>query len=107
MFCTNKITDSRAIRYLNLNFVIRVFFIKYRQSMTKYNITSGMNNVGITRKDWRENMKHGKKPSKRQCGLIKAFDSRLNVKNWLIERETTEEMRLIHRISGKEKVISK
>lgn len=52
-------------------------------------------------------MKHGKKPSKRQCGLIKAFDSRLNVQNWLIERETTEEMRLIHRISGKEKVISK
>lgn len=52
-------------------------------------------------------MKHGKKPSKRQCNLIKAYDSRLNVKNRLIERETADCMRLIHRISGKEKVISK
>lgn len=52
-------------------------------------------------------MKHGKKPSVRQCRLIKEYDGRLNVKNWLVERETAELMRLIHRISGCRKDIRK
>lgn len=48
-------------------------------------------------------MKHGKKPTVRQKKIISKMG--LNVENWLVERETKDELVIIHRISGKTRTI--
>lgn len=50
-------------------------------------------------------MKHLKTPNKKQKIFIKS--KKLNPNNWLIERNTEEEMVLIHKVSEKEKRIKK
>ncbi|WP_410496366.1 hypothetical protein QTL86_02510 [Cellulosilyticum sp. ST5] len=45
-------------------------------------------------------MKHGTKPTKKQCILISS--RRLDPKNWLVERDTNEMLVIISR-SGKQK----
>ncbi|MHC1750702.1 MAG: hypothetical protein AB9856_20715 [Cellulosilyticaceae bacterium] len=45
-------------------------------------------------------MKHGLKPTKKQKQLIASI--KLNLKNWLVERDTTEKMTIISR-TGKQK----
>ena len=42
-------------------------------------------------------MKHGKKPSREQRKLIQRW--KLNPADWLVVKDTTEEMVLIHRLS--------
>lgn len=42
-------------------------------------------------------MKHGKKPTVRQCKLIQS--KRLNPADWLIVKDTPEEMVIVHRHS--------
>lgn len=48
-------------------------------------------------------MKHGKKPTVRQKRKIAKMG--LNVENWLVERETKNELVIVHRISGKPRTI--
>ena len=43
-------------------------------------------------------MKHGKKPTKAQKLLLKAY--RLNPDNWLIVKHTTEELLVVHRYTS-------
>lgn len=50
-------------------------------------------------------MKHGKNPTVKQKKLITKMG--LNVENWLVERETSDELVIVHRLSGKTKVIRK
>lgn len=51
-------------------------------------------------------MKHGKKPSRSQRIFIKS--KRLNPENWMIERDTTEQMVLVHKLfDNKKKIIPK
>lgn len=50
-------------------------------------------------------MKHGKKPTRRQKQDIASV--RLNPDNWLVCKDTPEELVLVHKISGKNKVIRK
>ena len=45
-------------------------------------------------------MKHGTKPTKKQCILISS--RRLDPRNWLVERDTNEKLVIISR-SGKQK----
>lgn len=40
-------------------------------------------------------MKHGKRPSVRQCDLMKSW--RLNPADWLVVKDTPDEMWLVHR----------
>lgn len=42
-------------------------------------------------------MKHGKKPSVRQCKIIKSAG--LNVENWLVVKDTSTDLVLVHRHS--------
>ena len=42
-------------------------------------------------------MKHGKKPTVKQCRFIKEHG--LNAENWLVVKDTTTEMVLLHRHS--------
>lgn len=44
-------------------------------------------------------MKHGKKPTVAQRKLIKA--NGMNAENWLVVKDTPEEMVLVHRYSDK------
>lgn len=44
-------------------------------------------------------MKHGCKPTVRQCKMIQK--SGLDSAEWLVVKDTTEEMVLVHRYSGK------
>lgn len=48
---------------------------------------------------------HGKKPTKKQAMLITKYH--LNYKNWLVCKDTPEEMVIKHRLSDKEKTIRK
>ena len=50
-------------------------------------------------------MKHGKNPTARQKKFISKMG--LNVENWLVERETNDELVIVHRISEKTKTIIK
>ncbi len=50
-------------------------------------------------------MKHGKRPTVRQKKVMSEW--RLNVENWLVERETTDEMIVVHRHSGTKRTIRK
>ena len=50
-------------------------------------------------------MKHGKKPTVRQSEIIKA--KRLKPEDWLIERETPEEMVIVHRYADTTRTITK
>ncbi|MGN1109053.1 MAG: DUF6906 family protein [Oscillospiraceae bacterium] len=50
-------------------------------------------------------MKHGKNPTRRQKQDIASL--RLNPDNWLVCKDTPEELVIEHRISGKVKVIRK
>lgn len=50
-------------------------------------------------------MKHGKKPTRRQKQDIASV--RLNPDNWLVCKDTPEELVIEHRISGKVKIIRK
>lgn len=49
-------------------------------------------------------MKHGKKPTKRQCELIKAHSNELNPKDWLVVKYTAEFMEIVHREDKSKKV---
>jgi len=48
-------------------------------------------------------MKQGKRPTRSQKEQIKA--NGLNADNWLVERHTSSEMVIIHRVSGKARTI--
>jgi len=48
-------------------------------------------------------MKSGKRPTRRQKAEIKLAG--LNVENWLVERDTTTELVIIHRSSGKPRTL--
>lgn len=50
-------------------------------------------------------MKHGKKPTVAQRRVLKSMG--LNWENWLIVKNTTDEMVIVHRLSGKERKIIK
>lgn len=50
-------------------------------------------------------MKHGKKPTVRQCEIIKARG--MNPENWLIEREAPEKLVIIHRYTNTMREIPK
>ena len=50
-------------------------------------------------------MKHGKKPTVRQCKLMQA--NRLNSDNWLVVKDTPESMLIIHRHTGRTREILK
>lgn len=50
-------------------------------------------------------MKSGKKPTANQRKFIQS--KRLNPENWLVERDTTTEMVLVHRHSNKIRTIKK
>ena len=50
-------------------------------------------------------MKHLKKPTREQKKLIQK--GKLNPADWMVERDTTEEMVLVHRHSGQKKIIQK
>lgn len=50
-------------------------------------------------------MKHGKKPTVRQCEIIKAKG--LDPQNWMIEREKPEEMVIVHRYADTTRTITK
>ncbi len=44
-------------------------------------------------------MKHGKKPTKRQCMMLERY--RLDPKNWLIVKDCSECLEIVNRYSGK------
>ncbi|WP_407649772.1 DUF6906 family protein [Thermaerobacillus caldiproteolyticus] len=48
-------------------------------------------------------MKNGKKPTKKQKEAIKK--ARLNPDNWLVVKNLTTELHLVHRTSGNQRVI--
>lgn len=50
-------------------------------------------------------MKHGKRPTREQKKLLRAWGA--VPENWLIERDTTAEMVIVHRVTGKTKTIPK
>ena len=50
-------------------------------------------------------MKHGKKPTKQQKAFLMEYN--LNPNDWLIVKNTSTEMELISRFTGKIKVIPK
>lgn len=50
-------------------------------------------------------MKHGKNPTVRQKKLMKA--ARLNFENWLVVKDTTAEMVIQNRQTGKTRTIQK
>jgi len=50
-------------------------------------------------------MKHGRKPSVRQSNILAA--KRLKPEDWLIERETPDEMVIIHRYGNAKRIIRK
>lgn len=50
-------------------------------------------------------MKHGKNPSRKQKMIIKA--ARLNYENWLVVKDTAEEMVIQNRQTGKLRAIRK
>lgn len=50
-------------------------------------------------------MKHGTKPTVRQCKMLQA--KRLKAEDWLVERETPTELVVIHRYGNSKRVIRK
>ena len=50
-------------------------------------------------------MKHGKRPTVSQKKLIK--EKGLNYENWLVSKNTTTELVIVHRHTGTKKVINK
>lgn len=50
-------------------------------------------------------MKNGKKPTVAQRKLISSWH--LNWENWLVVKNTPEEMVIVHRLSGKQRTIRK
>lgn len=44
-------------------------------------------------------MKHGKKPNVRQCKLMQSYG--LKSEDWLVVKDTPQEMALVHRSSDK------
>ena len=50
-------------------------------------------------------MKHGKKPTVKQKKLMRELG--LNFDSYLVERETSDELVIVHRLTDKTKVIKK
>jgi hypothetical protein len=50
-------------------------------------------------------MKHGKNPTVKQKKLMTEWH--LNYENWLVVKDTPTEMEIVHRVSGKIRVIKK
>ena len=50
---------------------------------------------------------HGKKPTKRQAMFMQAMDKRMKIANWLVCKDTPDEMVVKHRESGKERSFKK
>ena len=50
-------------------------------------------------------MKHGKRPTVKQKKLMHQMG--LNVENWLVERDTKDELVIVHRLSDKTRTIRK
>lgn len=48
-------------------------------------------------------MKHGKNPTKKQKIMLK--ESGLNPENWLVVKNTTGQLQLIHRTTGRQRVL--
>ncbi|WP_339063592.1 DUF6906 family protein [Tepidibacillus marianensis] len=49
-------------------------------------------------------MKNGKKPTVKQMKLIKS--SGLNTDNWLVTKNLSDALHIVHRVSGNERVIN-
>lgn len=52
-----------------------------------------------------EKMKHGKRPTVRQKKLMRELG--INNDSWLVERETADELVIVHRLTDKTRVIKK
>ena len=50
-------------------------------------------------------MRHGKKPTVRQAKLISKMG--LNYENWLVIKNTSNELVIVHRTTGKPRVLPK
>lgn len=50
-------------------------------------------------------MKHGKNPTVKQKKLIHKWG--LNAENWLVERDTNEELVIVHRLTDQKRTIRK
>lgn len=50
-------------------------------------------------------MKNGKRPTVKQCKLMTQY--RLNYENWLVVKDTPEQMVIVHRYSNQTRVIPK
>lgn len=50
-------------------------------------------------------MKHGRKPTREQKKLLRKWGA--VPENWLVERDTPNEMVIVHRVTGKTKTIPK
>ena len=50
-------------------------------------------------------MKHGKRPTVRQKKLMTT--RHLNYENWLVVKDTSTEMVVVHRATGRQKIIKK
>ena len=44
-------------------------------------------------------MKNGKRPTKKQCELMQQW--KLNAEDWLVVKDTADEMVIVHRLSDK------
>lgn len=52
-----------------------------------------------------DNLKHGKRPTRRQKEIIKS--KRLNPNNWLVVKDSQEVFEIVHKLSGKLRSYSK
>ncbi len=48
-------------------------------------------------------MKNGKRPTRREKILL--GEKRLNIENWLVTKRTSTELEIVHKYSGKTRVI--
>ena len=73
--------------------------------MDVINILNSALRIPHLRRQRRSTMKHGKNPTVRQKKLMTEWH--LNYENWLVVKDTPTEMEIVHRISGKIRVIKK
>lgn len=55
-------------------------------------------------------MKHGKRPTVAQCDFIASNEikgKKLNPQNWLVTKDTSTEMEIVHRTNGTRRVLEK
>lgn len=74
-----------------------------RQSLSRQSRQLPLHKGALGAKE--ENMKHGKRPTVKQKMFMTKWH--LNYENWLVVKDTPTEMEIVHRISGKIRVIKK